>query len=104
MKQFMMTYFGGDTPTTKEEGAKHFQQYQEWLGELGEAVVSAMNPLKDGHTLAPDGALTQGSQAGMSGYTVLQAESIEQALDMARSCPFLAINGTLEVAELVKMG
>ena len=104
MKRFMMTYFGGDTPASKEAGAAHFQQYQQWLAELGDAVVSAMNPLKEGHTVTPDGQVASGSQSLISGYTVLQANSIEEALVMAKTCPFLAINGTLEVAEMIEMG
>ncbi|EAR10689.1 YciI family protein [Reinekea blandensis] len=104
MKRFMITYFGGDTPTSKEAGAAHFQEYQQWLGGLGDAVVSAMNPLKDGHTVTPDGQASAGSQSRMSGYTVLQAESMDEVLAMVQRCPFLSINGTLEVAELVEMG
>jgi len=35
---------------------------------------------------------------------VLQADSIEAALAMLKGCPFLKINGTLEIAEVVNMG
>lgn len=104
MTKFVLSYFGGDKPSTPEEGQAHFQKYQQWLSDLGSSVVSPMNPLKDTHVLAPDGAVSSGSAVGMSGYTILQADSMDQALDMARGCPFLSINGTLEVAELVEMG
>lgn len=36
----------------------------------------------------------------MSGYSVLSAEGMDDALDMARSCPFLETGGTIEVAEM----
>lgn len=39
----------------------------------------------------------------MSGYTTIEAESIEQALEIAKRCPFLEIEGTLEVSEVVQM-
>ena len=39
----------------------------------------------------------------MSGYTIIDAESIDAALEMAKVCPFLEIEGTLEVSELVQM-
>jgi len=39
----------------------------------------------------------------LSGQTVIQADSIETALAMVKTCPFLDINGTLEVAEVVEM-
>ena len=39
----------------------------------------------------------------MSGFTIIEAESIESALSMAKSCPFLEIGGSLEVSELIEM-
>lgn len=44
-----------------------------------------------------------GSDIDMSGQTVLQAESIEAVLELVKGCPFLEINGTLEVSEVVVM-
>lgn len=43
------------------------------------------------------------STTAMSGYTVVEAESIEVALDMAKGCTFLEIGGSLEVSELIQM-
>ncbi|SMF15227.1 hypothetical protein SAMN02745866_00989 [Alteromonadaceae bacterium Bs31] len=103
MAQFIITYFGGNKPITPEESKQHFAEYQAWLAELGDAVVSPANPFKDTHTIHSDGTVAAGSSTIMSGYTLLEAETIEDALDMAKQCPFLDINGTLEVSELVKM-
>jgi hypothetical protein len=44
----------------------------------------------------------QGSAAALSGQTVIQAESIEEAIALEKTCPFLLIDGSLEVAEMVK--
>ncbi len=38
----------------------------------------------------------------MSGYTLIEADSMESAIDAVKSCPFLRINGTLEVSELIR--
>ena len=103
MPKFMLTYLGGDHPSNPEEGQKHFAKYKEWLGGLGDAVVSPANPLKGTCQVAPDGSVSDGSQTGMSGFTVVQADSKASALDMAKSCPFLEINGTLEVSEMIDM-
>lgn len=103
MPHYAIVYFGGDQPQSKEEGEKHFAHYQQWLTSLGEAVVEPMNPLKNTQSLAPDGAITSGSQVAMSGYTLVAAPDMDAALAMAKRCPFLAINGRLEVSELVVM-
>jgi len=102
MTEFMVVYLGGDKPSTPEEGKKHFADYQAWLGGLGDAVVSAMNPIKDTKTINPDGSISE-SVTGMSGYTILKAENIDIAIEMAQACPFLKINGQLEVSEMVQM-
>lgn len=103
MAQYFISYLGGDQPSTPEEGQKHFAKYKEWLTSLGEAMVSPANPLKATHTIKADGSVSAGGNTGMSGYTIIEADSIEAALTMAKACPFLEINGTLEVSELMSM-
>lgn len=103
MNQYIMSYLGGDQPSSPAEGKKHFAKYQQWLGSLGEHVVKPMVPYKQVHTIKPDGSVNEGSSVAMSGHTVIQAESIEHAIELAKSCPFLDINGSLEIAQLVKI-
>ena len=99
----MITYLGGNQPATPEEGQQHFQKYMEWLESLGAAAVSPMNPLKGTQTVNPDGSIIDGSSVGMSGFTIVEAPSHDAAMEMAKACPFLTIDGRLEVAELVDM-
>lgn len=103
MAQYIITYIGGDQPASPEEGQKHYAKYKEWLSSLGDAAVSPANPLKDTRTINPDGIVTDGSNSLMSGYTIIEAGSIDEALALAKACPFLEINGSLEVSELIQM-
>lgn len=103
MAEYIITYLGGDQPNTPEEGKQHFAKYKAWLMDLGTAVVSPANPLKGTSTVNADGSVSAGSTTTMSGFTIVEAESMEAALEMAKSCPFLDLNGSLEVSELIKM-
>lgn len=103
MSQYILVYVGGDQPASPEEGKAHFAKYMEWLSSLGDAAVSPANPLKNTTTVNPDGSTSAGGKTTMSGYTIVEADSIEQALAMAKSCPFLEINGSMEVSELMQM-
>ncbi len=103
MPRYLIVYLGGNQPATPEEGQRHFAKYMDWLSGLGDAVVSPANPLRETHTVHPDGSVTPGSTTAMSGYTVVQADSMQAALAMAKACPFLEIGGTLEVSELAEM-
>ena len=103
MPDFMISYLGGDKPSSPEEGKEHFAKYMQWLSALGDSAVSPANPLKDTRTVKPDGSVSEGSTTTMSGFTIVRADSMEAALDIAKGCPFLDIGGSLEVSELVPM-
>lgn len=103
MPDYMITYLGGNKPSSPEEGKQHFSKYMEWLSSLGESAVSPANPLKDTSTVNPDGSVTAGGTTTMSGFTIIRADSMEAAMSVAKTCPFLDIGGSLEVSELVPM-
>jgi len=103
MAQFIFFYLGGDYPTNPEEGQKHFQKYQEWLTSLGDAVISPAVPFKDTHTVHSDGSAEPGSASAMSGLSIIRMGSLSEALAAAKACPFLEINGSLEVSEMIEM-
>ena len=103
MPQYVIVYLGGDQPSSPEEGKQHFAKYKEWLSSLGDSAVSPANPLKDTSTVNSDGTVTTGSTTSMSGFTIIEADSMEAALLIAKACPFLDIGGSLEVSELVEM-
>jgi hypothetical protein len=103
MPQFIFVYLGGVLPDNPEEGQNHFQRYQQWLDSLGNAVISPAIPFRDTHVVQPDGTVSPGSTSAMSGLSIMRMGSLEEALAAARSCPFLEINGTLEVSEMIEM-
>ena len=103
MARYIITYLGGDQPSSPEEGQQHFAKYKEWLSSLGDSAVSPANPFKDTHTVNSDGSVTAGSTTSMSGYTIIEADSMDSALAIAKACPFLDIGGSLEVSELMQM-
>jgi hypothetical protein len=75
----------------------------EWLASLGDSAVIPANPLKNTSTVNSDGTVTDGGTTTMSGYTIIEEDSMEVALSIAKACPFLDIGGSLEVSELVEM-
>jgi hypothetical protein len=103
MPQYIFVYLGGEYPSDPEEGKKHFSKYQQWLSSLGDTVVSPAIPFKDTHTVQPNGTAAPGSTTAMSGLSIIKMASMEEALAAAKSCPFLEINGTLEISEMIDM-
>jgi len=103
MPQYIFVYLGGEHPSDPEERQKHFSKYQQWLSSLGDAVVSPAIPFKDTHTVQPGGTTGPGSTTAMSGLSIIKMASMDEALKVAESCPFLEINGTLEISEMIEM-
>ena len=103
MAAYILVYLRGTQPTDEETGKQHFEKYRAWLSSLGDAMVSPANPLKDTNVITPDGTVTPGSTTEMSGFTVIQADTMQIAIELSRTCPFLEIGGTLEVSEMMRM-
>ena len=101
MPRYVLAYLGGDKPKSPEEGAKNMAEGQAWLGGLGEAVINPGTPLSGTQTVSSDGV--RPSSSTMSGFTVVEAGSIDAAIAMARSSPFLHVNGTIDVSEVMEL-
>ena len=104
MPKFVIAYHGGKQPETPEAGKAHMQKYGAWLESLGGAALEPTVPLGSTHLVDRSGVRKAGHDERMSGYTVVEAEHLDAALAIARRCPFLEIDGTLEVAQVMSMG
>ena len=103
MSQYLIAYLGGDKPSSPEAGKQHMAKYRDWLASLGNSAVSPTNPLKNTRTVNSDRSVTVGGKTSMSGFTIIETNSMESALSIAKSCPFLEIGGSLEISELMQM-
>lgn len=103
MKQFVLVYLGGNPPSNEAEARLHHSKYVGWLSSLGDALIIPTIPLKDTNTVSSTGSIKEGGSSAMSGFTVIKADSMEAALLIAQSCPFLEIGGSLEVSEMMQI-
>lgn len=102
MTQYVLAYIGGNHPSDPEEGAKHRADWMAWVQGLGEAVVNPGTPLSGTKSVTSSGV--SDSSSTMSGFSIVEADSMEAAIEMAKSCPFLDIDGTIDVSEVMQMG
>jgi hypothetical protein len=108
MANYVIVFKGGSPPTSEEEGAKVMQAWMSWMGGLGQAIVSPGNPFGASTAIAPGGTVTAGAPSGLMGYTVIAAESLAAATELAKDCPHLtgtgtAVAGTVEIYETVEI-
>jgi hypothetical protein len=99
MANFLLVYHGGGMPATPEEGAQVMKAWTDWFAQIGDALVDGGNPVSATKSIAPDGAVSGGSSNPPSGYSIIKAEGLDQAVSIAKGCPVLQGGATIEVAE-----
>ena len=104
MPKYLFTYHGGGMPESEEEQAKHMAAWGEWYGTLGESIVDGGAPTGASQSIAPDGAVSSGTASGLTGYTVIDAADLDDAVAKAKGCPILSAGGTVEVYATIDMG
>ena len=100
MSKFLVTYFGGGMPTNPAEAAAAVEAFGQWLTRSGKSVADPGAPLRPGTQLAKG---TPAPRVAIGGYTVMEAPTLEAALEVLRSHPFVARGGTLQVDEAVNL-
>ena len=103
MSKYIIAYHGGKKPESAEEGAKHMAKWKAWVAGLGDAVVDPGTPLGKSKIVSSAGVSDADGSDPMSGFSVVNADSMDYAVEMAKECPFLETGGTLEVAEMMEM-
>ena len=102
MTNYIIAYHGGEKPESPEEGAKQMEKWKAWIGGLGDAVVNPGTPLGKSKIVSSSGVSDADESNLLTGYSTVKADTMDAALEMAKSCPFLEM-GTLEVAEVMEM-
>jgi hypothetical protein len=99
MANYVLVYTDGNTPAEPAERDAVMAAWVAWFANLGEAVVDSGNPFGPSVSVAPDGNVGTGARSGLTGYSVLKADSLAAAAELAKGCPHLKSSGTIEVYE-----
>lgn len=104
MTKYVLAYHGGGMPETPEEQQEVMARWGAWMGALGDKLVDGGNPIAQARTIASDGSVTDGGPADpLTGYSLLEAASLDEAVTLAKDCPILDNGGRIEVAETMEM-
>jgi hypothetical protein len=95
---YLLLYHGGGMPASQEEQARVMQQWTEWFGVLGDRLVDGGNPVSQTKRIAVGGSVSDEAN-GPTGYSIIKAETLDQAVELAKGCPVLQGGASIEVAE-----
>ncbi|HSQ44517.1 MAG TPA: YciI family protein [Ginsengibacter sp.] len=111
MKDFLFVFRGNGTPdASPDEMQAMTKRWMDWIGG-----IAAQNKLGDrgnrlfpsGKVVKPDNIITDGPYSeikeSIGGYSIVKANSLEEAAELAKGCPGLTVGGTVEVREIREM-
>jgi hypothetical protein len=100
MTDYLLLYRGGRMPETDEDRATVMKAWDSWMHQLGPALKDGGNPFAPGaaKTITSDGSVRNGAGAA-SGYSILAADSLDAATEMAKGCPVLQGGAEIELYE-----
>jgi hypothetical protein len=108
MAKFMLIYRdqAGERPAVSPEEMQGFlQMWDVWMKQFGDRISDTGDELlPTGRVLKGDGTVANGpyveAKEIIGGYSVVQAEHYEAAIEIARECPIAKIGGNIEIREL----
>lgn len=95
--------FHGSPATSPADLESSMEKWVVWYKGMGGAVADMGNPAGPSKTIGANGKVTATNGNALTGYSVLEASSLDDAISMARGCPIYAAGGSVEVAELMPM-
>jgi hypothetical protein len=104
MSRYMLIYNGKATDPSQmspDDAAKVMDGWRTWMGSVGSALVDVGLPFGPGTSVVDDGSSADAIE--LSGYSIVEAGSLDEARGLAESHPFLSEgkgNYAVEVYEL----
>ena len=100
MSDYVLLYQGGSMPEGEEAQKAVMDAWDGWFSSIGGALKDGGNPFSGAaKSIASDGAVSDGGGGSASGYTILTADSLDEAVNLAKGCPVLQGGANITVYE-----
>ena len=101
MANYLLLYSGGSMPEGEAEQAKVMEAWTGWFGTLGDKLVDGGNPFSgQAKRISGNGSVAdEGHGHRHTGYSILKAGSLDEAVKLAKGCPVLGGGAEIDVYE-----
>jgi hypothetical protein len=113
MKDFLLLFrndYSAVPQSSPEEMQAIMKLWMDWIGGIAaqNKLTDTGNALKGGgKVLKPGNVITDGpymeTKEMVGGYTIVKAESFEEAAELSKGCPILSFGGNVEIREINPM-
>ena len=112
MAKFLFVYRGNVDRENEQPSPEQMQQvmarWGEWFQKVGAAIVDGGDGLMPTGKIVSNSAVTDGpfieAKELVGGYSILEADSYDAAVEHAMSCPINEEGGSIEIRELAGYG
>ena len=113
MKEFLLVFRNDYKAVPAGSPGEMQTMMKKWMDWIG--GIAAQNKLVDrGNRLTSDGKVVKGNNVItdgpytevkelIGGYTLIKAESLDEATELSKNCPILSVGGNVEVREINPM-
>jgi hypothetical protein len=96
MKRFVFLHYGYETPTPEIMDA-----WGKWFASIGDRTVENVGPFGPGREITHTGTRELPHDMGATtGFTIINAEGIDEAEEIAKDCPIIT---SIRVYEVMSM-
>jgi len=99
MAKYLLVYHGGGMPEGQEARDQVMAAWGTWFQNLGPALADGGNPVSQTKTISGTSVSDGGGANAATGYSLIEAENIDAAVELAKGCPVLQGGASIEVAE-----
>lgn len=104
MITYLFAYHGGEEAQSPKENKRVMATWTAWFQDLGDAVIARGGPVGISTTVHSDRSVTDyGGRNPVSGYSLIRADSIDAAIELAKRCPILKRGGSIEIAPIIDL-
>jgi hypothetical protein len=97
----MLVYYGGGMPQGAAAQARALRQWEKWFAKVGPDMVDGGNPMSGAvNKIRANGSVAKGPIGKRAtGYSIIEAPSLDKATKLAKGCPILKGGGEIAVYE-----
>ena len=99
MPRYLLAYHGGHVDESQEGRERVMKEFGEWFAELGPRLIDPGNPIARAATVDGGTVSDGGGSNPVSGYTVIDADDMEAAIELVKRGPIVHGGRTVEIAE-----
>jgi hypothetical protein len=111
MKEYMMIFRNEKRKVqpSSEQMQNMLKDWQSWIGNIAKQgkYVGTNRLLPEGRTIKPNKIISDGpymeAKELVGGYLIVKAKSLDEAMEMAQTCPNLTYGGNVEVRTVMSI-